>query len=72
MQIANFGSAINAIDDEYLRNEHIYKHRDAVEELIDWIDDNGGLSGIKGVKKQEIERHGYDYKDAGNKNKKKR
>ena len=70
VQIANFGSAINAIDDEYLRNEHIYKHRDAVEELVDWIEDNGGLSGITGAKKQEIEEHGYDYKGAGSTNKK--
>ena len=71
VQISNFGSAINAIDDEYIRNQHIYKHRDAVEELADWIDDNGGLSGITGAKKQEIEKYGYDYKDAGNKPKKK-
>ena len=70
VQISNYGSAINAIDDEYLRNEHIYKHRDAVEELIDWIGDNGGISGITGAKKQEIEEYGYDYKGAGNKNKK--
>ena len=70
VQISNYGTAINAIDDEYLRNEHIYKHRDAVEELIDWIGDNGGLSGITGAKKEEIEEYGYDYKGAGNKNKK--
>ena len=70
VQIANFASAINAIDDEYLRNEHIYKHRDAVEELVDWIGDSGGLSGITGAKKEEIEEYGYDYKGAGNKNKK--
>ena len=70
VQIANFASAINAIDDEYLRNEHIYKHRDAVEELVDWMADSGGLSGITGAKKEEIEEYGYDYKGAGNKNKK--
>ena len=70
VQISNYGTAINAIDDEYLRNEHIYKHRDAVEELIDWIGDNGGLSGITGAKKEEIEEYGYDYKGAGKKNKK--
>lgn len=70
VQIANFASAINAIDDEYLRNEHIYKHRDAVEEIVDWIGDSGGLSGITGAKKEEIEEYGYDYKGAGNKNKK--
>jgi len=70
VQISNYASAINAIDDEYLRNEHIYKHRDAVEELIDWIGDNGGLSGITNRKKEEIEEYGYDYKGAGNKNKK--
>jgi len=70
VQIANFASAINAIDDEYLRNEDIYKHRDAVEELVDWIGDSGGLSGITGAKKEEIEEYGYDYKGAGNKNKK--
>jgi len=70
VQISNYGTAINAIDDEYLRNEHIYKHRDAVEELVDWIDDNGGIRGITGRKKQEIEEYGYDYKGAGNKNKK--
>ena len=66
VQISNFGSAINAIDDEYVRNEHIYKHRDAVEELVDWIEDTGGISGICGKKKEEIEEYGYDYKEAGN------
>ena len=70
VQISNYGTAINAIDDEYLRNEHIYKHRDATEELIDWIGDNGGISGITGAKKEEIEEYGYDYKGAGNKKKK--
>ena len=70
VQISNYGSAINAIDDEYLRNEHIYKHRDAVEELVDWISDSGGIRGITGAKKQEIEEYGYDYKGAGNKKKK--
>ena len=70
VQIANYGTAMNAIDDEYERNGHIYKHRDAIEELVDWIGDNGGLSGITGVKKEEIEEHGYDYKGAGSKKKK--
>ena len=70
VQISNWGSAINAIDDEYLRNEHIYRNRDASAELVDWIDDNGGLAGICGRKKEEIEEYGYDYKGAGNKNKK--
>ena len=50
VQISNWGSAMNAIDDEYVRNSHIYKHRDAVAELVDWITDNGGLGGICGKK----------------------
>ena len=62
--------ALCEIDDEYLRNEHIYRNRDASAELVDWIDDNGGLAGICGRKKEEIEEYGYDYKDAGNKPKK--
>jgi len=69
VQISNWGSALNAIDDEYVRNGHIYRNRDAKAELVDWIDDNGGLRGICGAKAQEIEAHGYDYKDAGNKKK---
>ena len=72
VQISNWGSAINAIDDEYLRNEHIYRNRDASAELVDWIDDNGGLQGICGNKAVEIQKYGYDYKDAGNKPKKKK
>ena len=56
VQISNWGSAINAIDDEYLRNEHIYRNRDASAELVDWIDDNGGLQGICGNKAVEIQK----------------
>ncbi len=63
VQISNWGSAMNAIDDEYLRNSHIYKHRDAAAELVDWINDNGGLAGICGKKANEIEEYGYDYKE---------
>ena len=70
--ISNWGSALNAIDDEFLRNSHIYKNRDATAELVDWIDDNGGISGICGAKAAEIEEYGYDYKDAGNTSKKKK
>jgi len=66
----NWGSAINAIDDEYQRNGHIYRNRDTSAELVDWIDDNGGIRGICGKKKEEIEEYGYDYKDAGKKKKK--
>ena len=65
VQISNWGSAMNAIDDEYLRNAHIYKHRDAEAELVDWINDNGGLRGICGKKAEEIEEYGYDYKETG-------
>jgi len=70
VQISNWGSAINAIDDEYQRNGHIYRNRDTSAELVDWIDDNGGIRGICGKKKEEIEEYGYDYKDAGKKKKK--
>ena len=70
VQISNWGSAINAIDDEYQRNGHIYRNRDASAELVAWIDDNGGIRGICGKKKEEIEEYGYDYKDAGKKKKK--
>ena len=65
VQISNWGSALNAIDDEYLRNGDIYRHRNASSELVSWIDDNGGLSGICGRKKEDIDEYGYDYKDAG-------
>lgn len=70
--ISNWGSALNAIDDEFLRNSHIYKNRDARAELVDWIDDNGGISGICGAKAAEIEEYGYDYKDSGKTTKKKK
>lgn len=67
VQISNWGSALNAIDDEYQRNAHIYKHRDAISELVNWIDENGGLAGICGRKKEEIEEYGYDYKEPAGK-----
>ena len=70
--ISNWGSALNAIDDEFLRNSHIYKNRDATAELVDWIDDNGGISGICGAKAAEIEEYGYDYKDTVKTTKKKK
>ena len=70
--ISNWGSALNAIDDEFLRNSHIYKNRDAVAELVDWIDDNGGISGICGAKAAQIEEYGYDYKDIEKTTKKKK
>ena len=55
-----------------MRNENIYRNRDASVELVDWIDDNGGSAGICGRKKEEIEEYSYDYKEAGNKPKKKK
>ena len=65
VQISNFATAINAIDDEYLRNSHRYINRDTVAELVDWIHETGGLSGITGTKKEEVEYDGYDHKGAG-------
>ena len=70
VQISNWGSAINAIDDEYQRNGHIYRNRFSILYLVAWIEDNGGIRGICGKKKEEIEEYGYDYKDAGKKKKK--
>ena len=67
--ISNWGSAMNAIDDEYLRNEQVYKNRDTADELISWINDNGGLSGVTGRAHRRTEERGYDYKDAGVKKK---
>ena len=46
--------ALCEIDDEYLRNEHIYRNRDASAELVDWIDDNGGLAAFLDVKKKRL------------------
>lgn len=63
--IRSYGFAINAIDDEYIRNGHIYTNRDASAELVDWIDDSGGIAGITGSKVEELEIDGYDYKGAG-------
>ncbi|WP_354690016.1 hypothetical protein [Lentibacter algarum] len=65
VQIQNFATAINAIDDEYLRNSHRYINRDTVAELVDWIHETGGLSGITSTKKEEVEYNGYDQKGAG-------
>lgn len=62
-KISQWSSALNAIDDEYLRNGHIYKHRNATEELVNWITDNNGLAGITGRKKEEVEEKGYNYKE---------
>lgn len=70
VQISNWGSAMNAIDDEYLRNEQVYKYRNAADELIAWINDNGGLAGITGKTHKQVEERGYDPKDAGVKRKK--
>jgi len=58
VQISNWGSAINAIDDEYVRNKSNYQH-DAVNELVSWIRDTGGLAAICGKKKEETEEWGY-------------
>lgn len=65
VQISNFATAINAIDDEYIRNSHRYINRDTVAELVDWIHETGGLSGITGTKKQEVEYDGYDHNGVG-------
>ena len=65
VQISNFATAISAIDDEYLRNSHRYVNRDTVAELVDWIHETRGLSGITGTKKEEVEYDGYDKKGAG-------
>jgi len=62
MQISNYGSAMNAVDDEYVRNQKLYTH-DAVNELVDWIIDNGGTSGIIGKKQEQTDEVGYTYKD---------
>jgi len=33
--------------------------------LVDWIHETGGLSGITGTKKQEVEYDGYDHNGVG-------
>ncbi|MDV7201832.1 hypothetical protein RYZ18_10920 [Roseovarius sp. 10] len=65
VQISNFATAMNAIDDEYIRNSHRYINRDVVAELVDWIYETGGLRGITGTKKEEVEYNGYDPKGVG-------
>ena len=69
--IGNWGSAINAIDDEFIRNGHNYQNVDVAEELVYWIQDNGGTGGITGRSKEQQEEHGYDYKDVGKPKRKK-
>jgi hypothetical protein len=68
VQISNFATAMNAIDDEYIRNSHRYINRDVVAELVDWIYETGGLRGITGTKKEEVEYNGYDPKGVGKPN----
>lgn len=68
VQISNFATAMNAIDDEYIRNSHRYINRDVVAELVDWIHETGGLRGITGTKKEEVEYNGYDPKGVGKPN----
>ena len=60
VQISNWASALNAIDDEFINNPHIYKNRDAVDALVDWIRDSGGLASICGKTAEKIEAYGYD------------
>jgi hypothetical protein len=60
VQISNWASGLNAIDDEYINNPHIYKNRDAVDALVDWIRDSGGLASICGKTAEHIEAYGYD------------
>ena len=61
VKINGYATALNAIDDEYIRNSHIYKNRDAVTELVDWMDDKGGILGITGKKVEDEEYEGFDY-----------
>ena len=58
--IGNWANALNAIDDEYITNSHLYKNENSIEDLVYWIQDNGGLSGITGRSKERIEEDGYD------------
>ena len=60
VQISNWASALNAIDDEFISHPHIYKNRDAIDTLVDWIRDSGGLSAICGKSTEKIEAYGYD------------
>ena len=56
----NWANALNAIDDEYITNLHLYKNENCIEDLVYWIQDNGGLGGITGRSKERIEEDGYD------------
>ena len=58
--IGNWANALNAIDDEYITNSHLYKNENSIEDLVYWIQDNGGLGGITGRSKERIEEDGYD------------
>lgn len=59
MQISNWAHAIAALDDEYTAKPFIYKNRgNAVGELIDFIGDNGGVSGLRKLNNQQIEEFG--------------
>jgi len=59
-KISGWSKALNAIDDEYLRNLHIYKHRDAVAELIDWMNDKGGVKGVRSLAGYDLDENGND------------
>ena len=58
--IGNWANSLNAIDDEYITNSHLYKNEDGIEDLVHWIQDNGGLGGITTKGKERIEEDGYD------------
>ena len=44
--VSSLAKTIAALDDEYTANPHLYK-RNAEDELVAYIEDNGGLSGVR-------------------------
>ena len=58
--------AINAIDNQFALKQHIYSKRpNPSQELVDWIEDSGGINGILPKQAAEIEQDGYDLPNAG-------
>jgi len=56
----HWANGITAIDEEFIKNPQIYKNNNGIEDLVYWIEDNGGLKGIIAKGKERIEEDGYD------------
>jgi len=63
-KVAKWGKALNAINEQYERKIEFYQHRDNLHnELLNWINDNGGVNGITTTRQTSIEHIGLDDED---------